>query len=418
MYKSIRGTKDVFEPEIFKWQKLENLVHNLMKVYNYKEIRTPIFEETALFSRSIGDQTDIVSKEMYTFLDRSNTSLTLKPEMTASVVRAFIQNNLGEIKPLNKFYYISPMFRQERPQAGRLRQFHQIGAEIFGASSYIAEGELIILASEIFKQVGIKKTNLQLNSIGCPNCRPSYIDTLRNYFLQYINELSEDSVRRLDTNPLRILDSKDEKDIRVKTNAPSILNFLCTECQKHFDGLKKFLTTNNIDFEIKPNLVRGLDYYTKTAFEFTASNLGAQDAICGGGRYDLLVSQLGGKDTPAVGWASGMERLILAAEKEQISDTPSLDCFICILGTDIKESVFQLVTQLRNLYITCEIDLLDRSLKAQMREANRQNSKFVLIIGETEFANQKAICKELATGEQVYLEFNEIKNFFIKKLGK
>lgn len=409
MFKSIRGTKDIFLPEIFRWQQLEAIVHQIMKNYNFTEIRTPIFEETALFARGIGNETDIVGKEMYTFTDRSNNSLTLKPEMTAAVVRAFIQHNLGELRPVNKFYYISPMFRQERPQSGRLRQFHQIGAEIFGVKNFIADGELIILAYDLLNQLNVKNIELQLNSVGCQTCRPKFIKKLVDYFEPQKDKLSIESQIRLKKNPLRILDSKDEKDIELKMNAPSILDNLCDECREHYNNLKDFLIKHNVEFVENPYLVRGLDYYTKTAFEFTSSDLGAQNAICGGGRYDLLVEQLGGKPTPGVGWACGIERILLAAEKYEEPLDQKIDIFFVVLKPEYKLNAFQILRELRKNNFSCEIDLLDRSLKAQMREANRLNAKFALILGDEEFQKNSIVVKNLSSGEQ---EEISLKNLF------
>lgn len=404
-------------PEILRWQNLEKVVHRVMKNYNFYEIRTPIFEETSLFARGIGNKTDIVSKEMYTFTDKSNQSLTLKPEMTASVARAFIQHNLGEIKPINKFYYISPMFRQERPQAGRLRQFHQVGAEIFGVKDYFADGELIILANELLYELNVKNLKLDLNSVGCDKCRPKYIKKLKDYFYEVKDQLSEESQRRLEKNTLRILDSKDERDIKFKNEAPSILEHLCDECKSHYESLKDFLIRNGINFNENKNLVRGLDYYTKTAFEFTSSDLGAQDAICGGGRYDLLVEQLGGKPIPGVGWACGIERILLASEKYNHIPKPTVDCYLIFLNNKLKEKLFSLATDLRKNNISCDIDLLGRSLKAQMREANRSNAKFALIIGEDEFVDQKVIVKNLMTGLQEKIALDKVVEYLSQELG-
>lgn len=400
MFKSIRGTKDIFLPEIFRWQQLESTVHKVMKSYNFTEIRTPIFEETELFARGIGDETDIVGKEMYTFTDKGNTSLTLKPEMTAAVVRAFIQHNLGELRPVNKFYYISPMFRQERPQSGRLRQFHQVGAEIFGVKNFSADYELIILAFDLFEQLNVKNIELQLNSVGCQTCRPLFVKKLVEYFEPLKEKLSKESQNRLYKNPLRILDSKDERDITLKKDAPSILDNLCDECKSHYEGLKDFLQKNNISFIENPYLVRGLDYYTKTAFEFTSTDLGAQNAICGGGRYDLLVEQLGGKPTPGVGWACGIERILIASEKYEKPVEHRIDIYFVVVKPEFKLKAYQILRELRKNNFSCEIDFLDRSLKAQMREANRLNAKFALILGDEEFQRNSIIVKNLSTGEQ------------------
>lgn len=417
MFKSIRGTKDIFLPEIFRWQRLEAIVHQVMKNYNFTEIRTPIFEETALFARGIGDETDIVGKEMYTFTDKSNTSLTLKPEMTAAVVRAFIQHNLGELRPVNKFYYISPMFRQERPQSGRLRQFHQVGAEIFGVKNFNADGELIILAFDLLNKLNVRNLELQLNSVGCQNCRPNFVKKLVEYFEPLKDKLSQESQNRLQKNPLRILDSKDERDIELKKDAPSILENLCDECKVHYEGLKDFLIKNRIEFSENPYLVRGLDYYTKTAFEFTSSDLGAQNAICGGGRYDLLVEQLGGKPTPGVGWACGIERILLASEKYEEPIEPKIDIYFVVLKTEFRLKAYHIVRELRKNNFSCEIDLLDRSLKSQMREANRSNAKFALILGDEEFQKNSIIVKNLSTGEQVEIQLDNLVDYLKEKIN-
>lgn len=388
-----------------------------MKNYNFTEIRTPIFEETSLFARGIGNETDIVGKEMYTFTDKSNTSLTLKPEMTAAVVRAFIQHNLGELRQINKFYYISPMFRQERPQSGRLRQFHQVGAEIFGVKNFSADGELIILAFDLLTRLNVKNLELQLNSVGCQNCRPKFVKKLIEYFEPLKNKLSSESQNRLKKNPLRILDSKDEKDIELRKNAPSILENLCDECKSHYEGLKDFLIKNNIHFSENPYLVRGLDYYTKSAFEFTSSDLGAQNAICGGGRYDLLVEQLGGKPTPGVGWACGIERILLAAEKYAKPIEQKIDIFFVVLKPDYKLKAYQIIRELRSNNLSCEFDLLDRSLKAQMREANRLNAKFALILGQDEFQKNSIIVKNLSTGEQEEVFLDNLLDYLKTKMN-
>ncbi len=415
MFRAIRGTKDIFLPEIFRWQRLESIVHKVMKNYNFTEIRTPIFEETALFARSIGNETDIVGKEMYTFTDKSNTSLTLKPEMTAAVVRAFIQHNLGELRPVNKFYYISPMFRQERPQSGRLRQFHQVGAEIFGVRNYTADGELIILAYDLLSKLNVKNLDLQLNSVGCQKCRPTFVKKLVEFFEPVKEKLSLESQIRLKKNPLRILDSKDEKDVELKKNAPSILDNLCDECKSHYEELKNFLIRNSITFVENPYLVRGLDYYTKTAFEFTSSDLGAQNAICGGGRYDLLVEQLGGKPTPGVGWACGIERILLASEKYEKPINHSIDIFFVVTNPEYYTKAYGILKELRERNLSCEIDMLNRSLKAQMREANRMNAKFALILGEQEFSDNTVVVKNLSTGEQEVVSVDVLIDYFLNK---
>ncbi|MEJ2507786.1 MAG: histidine--tRNA ligase, partial [Ignavibacteriaceae bacterium] len=316
MIKAIRGTKDILPSEISRWHYFENIIRNIFSNFNYKEIRTPVFEETTLFARSIGEETDIVSKEMYTFKDKGDTSITLKPEMTAGVVRAFIEHSLDGQQPLTKLYYISPMFRQERPQAGRLRQFHQFGGEALGSSSPVLDAELIQISYDILKSLGLKDLTVKINSLGVPESREDYKKLLREFLLNKKDKLSEDSRKRFDTNILRIFDSKIESDQELLKGAPLLIDNLDGESENHFEVVKEYLDKISIPFEIDPKLVRGLDYYTKTTFEIISKKVGSQSALVGGGRYDLLAEQLGGKPTPAVGFASGMERILLACESE------------------------------------------------------------------------------------------------------
>ena len=310
-FRTIKGTKDILPDEIAGWQHVESVVRRVMHDFNYREIRTPAFEQTGLFARSIGELTDIVSKEMYTFLDRSEESLTLRPEGTAAALRAYIQNNLGEQSPLTKVYYIGPMFRQERPQAGRLRQFHQFGAEALGASSPLLDVEMMALPLEIYKQLGIDHYSLKINSVGCEKCRPAYKKLLQTELRKVFSQLSPDSQVRVGQNPLRVLDSKNEKDRELTNNMPLMYKHLCEECTLHFASVRSIFDALTISYEVDGRLVRGLDYYTKTAFEITSTALGSQDALAGGGRYDLLVEELGGKSTPGVGFAAGIERLLM-----------------------------------------------------------------------------------------------------------
>jgi histidyl-tRNA synthetase len=307
--KNVRGTKDILPEDSFKWQHIETKVREIFELYNYKEIRTPIFEETELFARGIGELTDIVSKEMYTFEDKGGTKLTLKPEMTASVMRAYIQYEINKKVPLFKVYYISPMFRQERPQAGRLRQFHQIGAEAIGSVNPEVDAEIISLTLHIIDSFGVKNFLLKINSVGCQKCRPKYKVVLRDYLKNFYDSLSEESKRRFEYNPLRILDSKDESDRKIVQNAPKILDYLCNECDVHFKELLTYLDVLGISYEVDAHLVRGLDYYTKTAFEVLSKELGSQDAIAGGGRYDMLSSLIGGPDIPGVGLCFGGRKI-------------------------------------------------------------------------------------------------------------
>ncbi len=420
LIKNIRGTRDILPDESYKWQHIEKKVRKIFEVYNYKEIRTPIFEETELFARGIGELTDIVSKEMYTFLDKGGTSLTLKPEMTASVMRAYIQHEINKQTPIFKVYYISPMFRQERPQAGRLRQFHQIGAEAIGSKTPQTDAEIIALALDIIESFGIRNYTLKINSVGCQSCRPEYKTILVDYFRKFYNELSEDSKKRLENNPLRILDSKDERDKKISEKAPIILDYLCDECKKHFEDLKSFLDDLGIKYEIAPHLVRGLDYYTKTAFEIISPELGSQDAIAGGGRYDLLSKEIGGLDIPGVGFALGIERMMLILEKNNYNfGEPSKPfVFIACLDAESQKLGMNLAQKLRRKMIPCEIDLLQRSLKSQMKEADRQGAKYVIIIGEQEIKDKQFLVRDMKNGAQVNVNFDQILEFISSKYAE
>lgn len=418
-FKSIKGTRDVLPADIHAWHGVEDTVRSVMRAFNYKEIRTPVFEETGLFARSIGELTDIVGKEMYTFTDRSGTSVTLKPEMTASVLRAYIQNNLGEQQSLVKVYYIAPMFRQERPQAGRLRQFHQFGAEAIGGSQPAIDAEIIALSYEIYRACGVSNVNLRINSVGCGVCRPEYKARLREFLTSHAGSLSEESLKRLDQNPMRVLDSKDERDILATGSAPLILDHLCSECSAHFERLQSSLKAIEVPFGIDGRIVRGLDYYTRTAYEIVSTDLGSQDALAGGGRYDLLAGELGGKDTPAVGFAAGVERLLMVLERQQValSKPAAPDVFLVSADEAGKAWVFSAAMRLRRAGIDCEIDYLDRSMKAQMREANRQMCRYVAVVGEREIQEQQIALKEMSSGEQrAAVAFSDLANALKKEI--
>lgn len=410
MIKAITGTKDILPSDIRKWYHLENLVKKIFQNYNYKEIRTPIFEETSLFARGIGEETDIVSKEMYTFKDRSNTSITLKPEMTAGVVRAFIEHSLGEKQSLTKVFYISPMFRQERPQAGRLRQFHQFGAEALGSYSPLLDAEMIEMAFEILKRLGLKDLSVKINSLGIPSSRENYKNELRKYLADKKSKLTEESRIRLDKNILRIFDSKAEQDQEIMKNAPILLDYLDDESKQDFDIVKNYLTNLNIPFEVEPKLVRGLDYYTKTTFEIISGKVGAQSSLCGGGRYDLLVEELGGKPTPGVGFAAGMERILLACENENVLSLPEpyIDVYLVRIENDLILKVSEIASALRKNDLAVDYDYLARSVKAQMRDANKLNARFVLFVGGDEYKNGELVIKNLATSEQEKIKASEI----------
>ncbi len=420
MIRRIKGTQDILPDETPQWVALENLIRKMMGRYNFHELRTPIFEQTQLFARGIGQLTDIVSKEMYTFLDRGKKQLTLKPEMTAPIMRAYIENKLYAKAPLNKLFYIAPLFRQENPQAGRLRQFHQFGAETLGTPDPNADAEMIDLAWSIFKEIGLTNLTLRLNSVGDPNCRADYKIKLKEYIRPNLDKYCPDCQRRYDENPLRILDCKNPTCAALNQNAPKLVDNLCDDCRAHYDAVKDQLHRLNIPFVEDPYLVRGLDYYTRTVFEITSSALGAQNAICGGGRYDLLAKELDGPDTPAVGFAAGIERLLMVMEQQGIvlAKKARLDVFLAPLGDKARAEGLAWLQKIRATGLSAEMDLLGRSIKAQMREANRQNTRFVLILGENELEKQEFAVKLMDKGEQINIPFETIIDFLEKESAK
>ena len=409
-YKALYGTHDILPDDSFKWQYLEDQARKVFALYNYKEIRIPIFEETELFARSIGQDTDIVKKEMYTFTDQGKRSITLRPEATAGMVRAYLEHNLGEKSPLVKLYYLGSMFRQERPQKGRLREFHQFDIEAIGSADPAVDVEQIEMAVRICKELKISNFKLHLNSIGCPVCRPVHREKLLDFMKDKVSKLCDDCKTRYMRNPLRMFDCKKEGCIEQLQGAPVMVDFLCSECQTHYDQVKEYLKELNIDYFEDKRLVRGLDYYTKTAFEIKSPLLGSQDTLLGGGRYDLLVEELGGKSTPAIGFAAGMERFMLVMEmqKKLKYDEKKLNLFIVALGDEAKTFAVKLIRDLRQNNITCEMDYLQRSLKAQMKEANRQKAGKVLIIGEEEMKKGKAIMRDMQSGEQQEIELADV----------
>jgi histidyl-tRNA synthetase len=402
MIKAVTGTKDILPSDITRWNYLEKTVQKIFTSFNYKEIRTPIFEETALFARGIGEETDIVGKEMYTFKDRSDSSLTLKPEMTAAVVRAYLEHSLGSQQSLVKLFYMSPMFRQERPQAGRFRQFHQFGAEAIGSKSPLLDAEMIQMAYEILKSLGLKNLTVKINSLGTPETRENYKKLLKNFLDDKKKNLSEDSRRRFETNILRIFDSKVELDQKIIKDAPRLIDHLDEESKNDFEVVKNQLLKSGIPFEIDPALVRGLDYYTKLTFEIDSGSVGAQTALCGGGRYDLLIETLGGKPTPATGFAAGIERILLACENEKSFTIPeqSIDIYLIRIENELESFVSELAGKLRKENLSVDFDYLQRSVKAQMREANKLNAKYVLFIGGDEYKSGMINLKNMSTGKE------------------
>ena len=402
-----KGTKDMLPEEAYKWHFVENTAREVAALYGFKEIRTPIFEHTELFLRGVGETTDIVTKEMYTFEDKGNRSITLKPEGTAGVVRSYIENALDQVVLPMKAYYISPIFRYERPQNGRLREHHQFGVEMFGADAPEADGEIISLANTLLRRLGLTSLKLYINSIGCPECRKKYNEALMNYIGSNLDKMCNQCKERFNKNPLRILDCKEEGCKAITANAPKVTDYLCEDCAAHFEGVKKNLELRGIEYEVNPQIVRGLDYYTRTVFEFVSTDIGAQGTVCGGGRYNGLVAQLGGKDTPAVGFGCGLERLLLVLENTNglnaEKETPYL--YIATMGEKAKEKAIELVEKLRANGVSAETDLMNKSVKAQMKYANKIGVKYVIVIGDAELESNKVEFKDMTDGstKEVYL---------------
>ncbi|MFH1214627.1 MAG: histidine--tRNA ligase [Candidatus Neomarinimicrobiota bacterium] len=402
IYQRVKGTRDILPDEVHQWQYLENFLRTYFQRNNYREIRTPAFEVTELFARGVGSDTDVVSKEMYTFLDKGGSSLTLKPELTAPVMRAFIQNNLEQVAPLTKVYYIDALFRQERPQKGRLRQFHQFGFEILGTPHPEADAEVIQTTYELYRELGLTDLKIRLNSIGSRTSRGLYLDVLRKALEPFKEELCGTCRERLEKNVLRLFDCKVEFCQQIMAqHAPSILDHLTDEDRQHFQAVRDLLELTGVPYTIDKTLVRGLDYYTRTTFEITSPLLGAQDAICGGGRYDHLIEDLGGRPTPGVGVASGMERLLLIME--QIGGFPIPEpnlVYVIALGESARNAGFRLVAELRRHKINAQMDFLRRSMKAQLRDADREQARRVVIIGDDEIARGVVILKNMKDGGQ------------------
>ncbi|MBQ7822170.1 MAG: histidine--tRNA ligase [Clostridia bacterium] len=410
MIQKPRGTMDILPDEVGVWQYIEKKAREVAAKYGYSEIRFPTFESTELFARGVGDTTDVVQKEMYTFTDREDRSYTLRPEGTACVVRSLIENGkCSDTMPL-KLYYIINCFRYEKPQAGRSREFFQFGTEMFGAAAPQADATVIALADTFIREIGIKDVKLHINSIGCPNCRPKYHEALVKYFSDNSDKLCDTCKERLKTNPLRILDCKCPECKAIASDAPKTIDNLCVECQTHFDGLKLVLDNSGIEYEIDPHIVRGLDYYTRTVFEFICDSIGAQSTICGGGRYDGLMKQLGGPELPGIGFAMGITRLILAMKASGVDigadDAPSV--YIAPMGTAATVRAFELVEKFREAGIYAETDLVSRSLKAQMKYADKKSARYTVIIGDSELESGKAQLKDMRNSTQSEIELDKI----------
>lgn len=405
-----KGTKDLLPSESYKWQYIENTVKNIFENYGYNEIRVPVFEHTELFQRGVGDTTDVVQKEMYTFEDKGGRSITLRPEGTAGVVRSYIENGMGSMPSPVKMWYNMAMYRYENVQKGRLREFHQIGAELFDSSSYLADVEMITMASEIFKTLNIKNIELTINSIGCPKCRKNYQDALREFIRPNLDNYCDTCKTRFEKNPMRILDCKEKKCKKLNEGVPVILDYLCDECKEHFENVKLGLSELGIDYTIDPGIVRGLDYYTKTVFEFISKD--EDFTVLAGGRYDGLAKELGGSSTSAIGFALGMERFVEIYENsnEKIVKPRQMTLYIANLGEKANIYASKIIRDLRANNVYCEKDITGKSLKSQLKYADKMNSKFVLIIGDDEINAKQAKLKEMETGKEIEisLDVNEI----------
>ena len=411
--RNIKGTKDILPKESRLWLETESMIHNFMSLHGYSLIRTPIFEKTELFNRSIGESTDIVNKEMYTWIDRDGTSLTLSPESTASVVRSYIQNQLGSISPIQRLYYIDPSFRRERPQRGRQRQFTQYGVEAIGSKNPEQDVEIILIAFRIYQMLGINDLEVNINSIGSQEARVKYISSLKKFLYPNKSKLSTISQERLNSNPLRILDSKSKKDLEIINEAPSISSYLSKNDKSNFKLIQNLLTELEIPYKINLQLVRGLDYYNGMIFEITSNSIGAQSALCGGGRYDKLIEKLGGKATSAVGFAAGLERLMLILKAKSDSLDHSIDIYIISSSEETISTSMIIGDTLRNkLGIKVINETLRRSIKSQMREANKVNAQFVIIIGQQDIPKDEVIIKNMKDGSQINAPLDKIENYF------
>lgn len=412
--KAIKGTKDVLPNESYKNQYIEATCLGVAENFGYKEMRTPVFEHTELFQRGVGDTTDVVQKEMYTFDDKGGRSITLRPEGTAGAARAFLENGLSNEALPQKICYLTSCYRYEKPQAGRLREFHQFGIECFGATSPLADAEMISLAKQIFDELGVKDLHLELNSIGCPECRAEYHKALKEYFSQYRDKLCDTCNDRLERNPMRILDCKSPVCSEIAKGAPVVLDYLCDECREHFQKVKSYLDAANIEYIVNPQIVRGLDYYTKTVFEFVSDAIGSQGTVCGGGRYDGLLEELGGQHTPSLGFAMGLERLQLVMEAQgcNFPEPSRPDLFIVAMGEKATLKAVEIAKDMRDEGFSVVYDLNGRSLRAQMKYADKLGAKFNVVIGDNEVENKVVSLKDMATGESSEINLDTFVNGF------
>lgn len=414
---AIKGTQDALPKESYKWQYIEKVVKSVASQFDFKEIRTPVFEKTELFQRGVGDTTDVVQKEMYTFEDKGGRSITLRPEGTAGAIRSILEHGLfNEALPI-KAYYITSCYRYEKPQAGRLREFHQFGVECVGAKSPLADAEVIMLGKSVLDTLGIKNISLEINSIGCPKCRAEYTKALKEYFAKYTNDLCETCLSRLERNPMRILDCKSPVCSKIAEDAPVILDYLCDECKEHFEKVKTYLNNAKVKFVVNPKIVRGLDYYTKTVFEFITTEIGSQGAVCAGGRYDGLSEELGGPNLPSLGFAMGLERALLLMEKQgcEFPNDNTADVYIAPMGEKAEAKAIELCKALRDEGFSAVTDYSSRGLKAQMKYADKIGAKFSMVIGDNEIESGKATLKNMISGETQEVELG---GDFVEKLYK
>lgn len=407
--KKIKGTEDVLPKDSYRWQFVEDVMRRESKAYGFKEIRTPVFEHTELFQRGVGQTTDVVQKEMYTFDTKGGESVTLRPEGTAGAARAVLEHSLeNDGLPIKASYFVS-CYRYEKPQAGRLREFHQFGVEEYGTQSPLADAEIICVAQSIFDRLGIKQLRLEINSIGCPTCRAEYHKALREYFGARKEELCDTCNSRLEKNPMRILDCKSPICSKIAEGAPKITDYLCDECREHFEQVKKYLDAAGVEYVVNPTIVRGLDYYTKTVFEFVTDFIGAQGTVCGGGRYDGLIEELGGKHLPSLGFAMGIERLLMLMDKQgiEIPEPSSCDLYVATMGDKAKEKAFSLIKSVRDCGLIAETDVVGRGLRPQMKYADKIGAKFSLVLGDNEIEQNSAEVKNMTTGEKTTLALDE-----------
>ena len=417
--KAPRGTKDITPKDVYKWHYVEKKFREICALYGYEEIRTPIFEHTEVFARSVGDTTDVVQKEMYSFTDRGDRQLSLKPEGTAGVIRSFIENKMYADTQPTKLYYITPCFRYERPQAGRQRQFHQFGIEVLGSDGPSVDAEVISLAVQFFNEMGLKNLSVNINSVGCPTCREEYNRKLKEYLDKKLDVLCETCLERKDKNPMRVIDCKNPHCKENLQDIPFMIDHLCEDCKDHFDKLQTYLKEMDINYVVDKTIVRGLDYYKKTAFEIISNDIGSQSTVCGGGRYDGLVEMLGGpKGISGIGFALGAERLLLTLENNniEIENPKSTDIYIATIGDAAKTKSFKLIKDLRTNHISADNDHLDKSLKAQFKYSDKLNAKYTVVIGDDELANDTATLKNMKTSEQTTIKLSELVDELKKRL--